>query len=69
MPRFSGIDEQVTKMKKHVQQFLRDEDGLTVVEYAVAAGLIVVGVVAVFGFVGDEVLRIMNLLLTALQGA
>jgi pilus assembly protein Flp/PilA len=53
-------------MKKHIQKFLRDEDGLTVVEYAVAAGLIVVGVVVVFGLVGGNVDRIMNLLNTEL---
>lgn len=56
-------------MKKHVQKFLRDEDGLTVVEYAVAAGLIVVGVVGVFALVGEEVLDIMNRLLAALRQA
>jgi pilus assembly protein Flp/PilA len=49
-------------MKKHIQRFLQDEDGLTVVEYAVAAGLIVIGVVAIFGDVGENVNRIMGLL-------
>jgi pilus assembly protein Flp/PilA len=56
-------------MKKHVQRFLRDEDGLTVVEYAVAAGLIVVGVVAIFATVGEQVLGIMTNLSEALTGA
>ena len=35
--------------------FLRDEDGLTTVEYAVAGALIAASVVAAFGLLGDQV--------------
>ena len=35
--------------------FLRDEDGLTIVEYAVAAALIVLGVAAAFAILGATV--------------
>ena len=36
-------------MKKQVMKFLRDEDGLTMVEYAIAGGLITLGAVVAFG--------------------
>jgi pilus assembly protein Flp/PilA len=42
-------------MKKHAVKFLRDEEGVTIVEYAVAAGLISAAVVAAFVLLGDEV--------------
>lgn len=55
-------------MKKHVIAFLRDEDGLTIVEYAVAAGLISALVVAAFTNLGTTVLGIINGLITSLGG-
>lgn len=42
-------------IKTSVMKFVKDEDGLTIVEYAVAGGLITVAVSAAFGFLGDEV--------------
>ena len=39
-------------MKKKLIAFLRDEEGLTIVEYAVAAGLITATVAASFGALG-----------------
>ena len=41
-------------MKKLVE-FLRDEEGLTTVEYAVAGALIVAGLVGAFTDLGDAV--------------
>ena len=55
-------------MKKHISAFLRDEDGLTIVEYAVAAGLISAAVVLAFTNLGTTVLGIINGLITALGG-
>lgn len=55
-------------MKKHVMAFLRDEEGLTIVEYAVAAGLISALVVMAFTNLGTTVLGIINGLITALGG-
>jgi pilus assembly protein Flp/PilA len=55
-------------MKKQVVAFLRDEDGLTVVEYAVAAGLISLAVVTAFTNLGTTVLGIINALITNLGG-
>ena len=54
-------------MKKQVMTFLRDEEGLTIVEYAVAAGLIAAGAIAAFSFLGGQVSRIINALGTALS--
>ena len=42
-------------MKKFILDFLRDEEGLTTVEYAVAGSLVAAAVVAAFGFLGDAV--------------
>lgn len=42
-------------VKKLLKAFIRNEDGLTIVEYAVAAALITVGVAAAFGALGATV--------------
>ncbi len=55
-------------MKRHISAFLRNEDGLTIVEYAVAAGLISAAVVLAFTNLGTTVLGIINGLITALGG-
>jgi pilus assembly protein Flp/PilA len=56
------------KMKEKVLTFLRDEEGLTIVEYAVAAGLISAAVVLAFTRLGATILGIINGLITALGG-
>ncbi len=48
-----------------VLKFIKDEDGLTIVEYAVAGGLITVGVVVAFTTLGSNV----NLQIKALCNA
>jgi len=50
-----------------IMNFLREEDALTTVEYAVAGGLITAGAIAGFGLLGGEVDRVINALATALQ--
>lgn len=55
-------------MKKRVMALLRNEEGLTIVEYAVAAGLIAAVVVLAFTNLGQTVLGIINGLITALGG-
>ena len=42
-------------MKKLLKAFFRNEDGLTIVEYAVAAALITVGVAGAFTALGVTV--------------
>lgn len=41
-------------MKSFIVKFLRDERGLAAVEYAVVAGLVTVGLIAVFTTIGTE---------------
>jgi len=55
-------------MKKKALTFLRDEEGLTIVEYAVAAGLIAAAVVIAFTRLGTTILGIINALITSLGG-
>lgn len=42
-------------IKSSVMKFIKDEEGLTIVEYAVAGGLITVAVAAAFVTLGTEV--------------
>ena len=51
-------------MKKKLQAFLRSEKGLTIVEYAVAAGLITAAVAAAFVALGGSV----NTVITTING-
>lgn len=57
----------IQTIKRAVLKFAKDEDGLTIVEYAVAGGLITAAVVATFGLLGDEIDLVLNDILTALQ--
>jgi Flp pilus assembly pilin Flp len=58
----------MTSMKKFCERFSSDERGLAAVEYAVVAGLIAVGLVAVFTGVGDAATDRLNELIEALGG-
>jgi len=55
-------------MKQQVLTFLRDEQGLTTVEYAIAGGLIGGGAIAAFTSVGTEVRRIISAIGALLGG-
>ena len=55
-------------MKQAIMNFLREDEALTTVEYAVAGGLITVAAVAAFAALGSEVARVINDLVTVLQG-
>lgn len=54
-------------MKEKLMQFLRDEEGLTTVEYAVAGALVAAAVVVAFGNLGDAVETVITGLTTAVQ--
>ena len=56
-------------MKKFILDFLRDEEGLTTVEYAVAGSLVAAAVVTAFGFLGTAVTGSINTLTTDIGGA
>ena len=49
-------------MKATLIQFLRDEEGLTTVEYAVAGALISVAVIGAFQALGLEVGRVIGII-------
>ena len=54
-------------MKAKLMHFLRDEQGLTTVEYAIAGGLVGAAVILAFQALGIEVGRIINLIVGFLQ--
>ncbi|MNN21313.1 Flp/Fap pilin component [compost metagenome] len=54
-------------IKASVVKFVKDEDGLTIVEYAVAGGLVTALVVAIFTTLGTAVQTKMQTLCTALN--
>ena len=45
-----------------LMKFLREEDGLETVEYAIIAGLIVVGTIVTIGLIGGDVATIFGIL-------
>jgi len=47
----------------------RDERGATAVEYGLMVALIAIAIIATVGFMGDELDRLFNTVLTELQGA
>ena len=55
-------------MKAVLKRFIKDEQGLETVEYAIIAGLIVVGVIATVASIGTWVNTKFGALLTALGG-
>ncbi|WP_095056577.1 MULTISPECIES: Flp family type IVb pilin [unclassified Pseudomonas] len=56
-------------IKASVVKFVKDEDGLTIVEYAVAGGLITALVVGLFTTLGTQVQTKMQALCTGLKGS
>jgi pilus assembly protein Flp/PilA len=53
-------------MKNKIMQFVRDEQGLTTVEYAIAGGLVGAGVILAFSNLGKQVARVINDIVTKL---
>ncbi len=59
---------EIQTIKQAVVKFIKDEEGLTVVEYAVAGGLIALSVVAAFKALGLEVGRTVDDICKAING-
>jgi pilus assembly protein Flp/PilA len=57
----------MNNLKQAVLNFIREEEGLTVVEYAVAGGLISLAVVASFTALGDAVVLRIGELIAAIS--
>ncbi|SDU19991.1 Flp family type IVb pilin [Geopseudomonas guangdongensis] len=58
----------IQKFKVAVVKFAKDEEGLTIVEYAVAGGLITGAVVLAFTNLGAAVRAKINVIISALGG-
>jgi pilus assembly protein Flp/PilA len=74
LPQKKQLSSEVGKMimqtiKASVVKFVKDEDGLTIVEYAVAGGLITALVVGLFTTLGTQVQTKMQALCTGLKGS
>ncbi|MEN8132143.1 MAG: Flp family type IVb pilin [Pseudomonadota bacterium] len=59
----------MSKMTEKVLSFIKDEEGLTIVEYAVAGGLITVGAIAAFSALGVTVAGVITTIDTTLNAA
>lgn len=57
----------MTTLKRKLLAFLRDEEGLTTVEYAIAGGLVGAGAILAFSNLGGEVARVIGDMFAALQ--
>jgi pilus assembly protein Flp/PilA len=73
LPQKKQLSSEVGKMimqtiKASVVKFVKDEDGLTIVEYAVAGGLVTIAVVAAFTALGGAVDTRIRALCTAVGG-
>ena len=49
-------------------KFLKEEEGLTMVEYAIAGSLVAAGAAAVFTTLGQNIVTKINDLITAMNG-
>lgn len=59
----------MNSLKQAMIDFIREEEGLTVVEYAIAGGLVGLGVIVAFTDLGEEVARIINAIVGQLAAA
>ena len=58
----------MNKLTAKIMAFVREEEGLTMVEYAVAGSVIVGGAVAAFSSLGDAVIAKIGDIATAITG-
>jgi len=56
-------------IRTSIRKFINDEEGLTIVEYAVAGGLVTVAVAAMFVLLGGAVNEKITALCAAVKGA
>ncbi len=54
-------------MKNLIKAFIRDERGLAAVEYAIVGGIVVAGLIGIFGDIGDQAVLRLTLLKNALS--
>jgi pilus assembly protein Flp/PilA len=59
----------IMNVKKLLKDFIEDESGLTAVEYAIAGGLVVGGMIGAFNILGDNATAKITCLGNAVNGA
>ena len=59
---------EIQAIKSAVMKFIKDEEGLTIVEYAVAGGLVTMAVVGMFVALGNNVCGVITSLKDAVMG-
>jgi pilus assembly protein Flp/PilA len=59
--------DEVAQMKKFIVAFLKDEEGLTMVEYAIAGALVSIAAVAAFTSLGTAVVTRITALVAAVN--
>ncbi len=59
----------MNKLSTFINDFIEDESGLTAVEYAIAGGLVVSGMVIAFGDLGEAATTRLETLCTAIEGS
>lgn len=57
------------ELKQHVQQFVREEEGVTAIEYGLIAALIAVVIIASTTSVGNALVAVFTAVAGALNGA
>jgi len=62
------VKVKIMTMKNKIRAFIHDQGGLTIVEYAVAAALITIGVAGSFTILGGTVDGVITALNTAITG-
>ncbi|AUT62566.1 Flp family type IVb pilin [Paraburkholderia terrae] len=55
-------------MKNAIQQFLREEDGVSAIEYGLLAGLIAVAIITTVGLIGGKLNDVFVIIKTKLDG-
>ncbi|QBQ55883.1 Flp family type IVb pilin [Nitrosococcus wardiae] len=58
----------MSNLTQKIRSFLRDEEGLTMTEYAVAGGLVVMGAVGMFSLLGKNISARINEIAQAVSG-
>ncbi len=56
-------------MKTIVSRFMKDESGVTAIEYGLIAALVAVGIIAALGVLGDELTNTFTAVSDELSGA
>jgi pilus assembly protein Flp/PilA len=56
------------KMWTLIKKFVKEEEGMEMVEYAVVAALVIIAAVGVWATLGQEIVTRMQAVITAMQG-